>query len=99
MPSVKKSSRSDVQPQPSTASVSEDRENWTEADKRFGYRFAVDGLMGPKEACEFLGGISRLTLDRLVNVDEVIRRGKFPGRKTVGYCRRSVMNYAHSIES
>jgi hypothetical protein len=66
-------------------------------DELFGYQFAVDGLMSATEAQKFLAGISYDTLQSLV-VEQVIRKGKMPGRNRTGYCRRSVREYAQSLE-
>ena len=67
----------------------------TPADRKFGYRFGVDGLMAQEEAIEFLGNPSLSTIDRRVEEGK-LRRGKDKGR--VVLCRRSVVEYVASCE-
>lgn len=80
-----------------TATAATTTELLSEADKRFGYRFGVDGVMGFDEACTFMGNISRDTLYRRI-ADELIRKGRHPknGRSVV--CRRSVTSYVSKLE-
>lgn len=66
------------------------------ADEQWGYEFGVDGLMSSAEAQKELGDISRQTLRRYWERG-FIRKGRQPGRNK--FCRRSVVNYAKSIES
>ena len=66
------------------------------ADEQWGYKFGVDGLMSSKEACHYLGDVSRQTLHRYWSKG-FIRKGNQPGRAK--FCRRSILNYAQSIES
>lgn len=72
------------------------------ADTQWGYAFGVDGLMDAREVCEFLGNVSRTTIDRLVAARR-IRKGNTGGKGNRGgrgvYCRRSVAEYARSLES
>ena len=65
------------------------------ADRKWGYEFGVDGLMSTDEAQAWLGGISRRTLGRIMS-EGSIRRGV--GRGKVVLCRRSVIEYAKSLE-
>lgn len=66
-----------------------------EADRRWGFPFAVDGAVGTAEARELLGTCSERTLNRHVIADN-IRRGK-DGKRAV-YCHRSVMRYLAGLE-
>ena len=65
------------------------------ADRQWGYKFGVDGLMNTEEARQWLGGVSRRTLGRRMAQGK-IRRG-FNGHKVV-LCRRSVIEHANSLE-
>jgi hypothetical protein len=67
----------------------------TPADERWGYPFGVDGLMGTDEACRFLGGCHRHTLDNIASEGN-IRKGKSGNRIVI--CRRSIEDYVSSIE-
>ncbi|MBD3674447.1 MAG: hypothetical protein HUJ26_13075 [Planctomycetaceae bacterium] len=67
------------------------------ADETWGYPFADRGLMGSEETMKFLGGISYDTLQRYVEAGH-IRKGKMPSGKKVGYCRRSVEEFAQGLE-
>ena len=69
------------------------------ADREFGYRFGVDGLMSLGEACEFLGGIDVQTLNRRVG-EGLIRKGKSNGGRygRILVCRRSVNEYIAGLE-
>ncbi|TWU12880.1 hypothetical protein CA54_17060 [Symmachiella macrocystis] len=69
----------------------------TGADKEWGYRFGVNGLMSVDEACAFLGGIHGETLKRKSN-DGLVRRGRHPNGRTLAYCRRSVIEYIAQME-
>ncbi len=69
----------------------------TEADEKFGYEFGCDGLVSRDEACQLLGGVSVDTLEDLYRENK-IRKGKMPGRRVVGICRRSLRNYIRSME-
>lgn len=66
-----------------------------EADRRWGFPFAVDGAVGTPEARELLGGCSERTLNRHVIAGK-IRRGK-DGKRAV-YCRRSILRYVAGLE-
>lgn len=82
------------------ATVMADKTQLEGADKQFGYRFGCDGLMSIDEACKFLGGVSRHTLARRADAG-LIRTGRQSDRgsgRTV-FCRRSVEEYAASLES
>lgn len=67
------------------------------ADAVWGFRFGADGAMGLDEACQFLGGISRYTLDRKAKAG-LLRKGKHPGSKLVMYCRRAIQVYLANAE-
>ena len=75
--------------------VAEDRSSWTEADKKWGYQFGVDGVMDVKTASAFLGNISHDTLSRYA-ANGWIRKGKLHGR--VGFCTRSVKSWLSQRE-
>lgn len=66
-----------------------------EADRKWGFRFAVDGVLGTDESRSLMGGCSERTLNRHVIAGK-IRRGK-DGRRAV-YCNRSVMQYLAGLE-
>ena len=66
-----------------------------EADRRWGFHFAIDGVLRNEEAQQLLGGCSVRTLQRHAE-DGKIRRGK--SGATVLYCRRSIMRYLASLE-
>lgn len=72
------------------------QQTMSEADEMFGYAFGCDGLMSPAQACEFLA-VSRDTVDRLADAGK-IRKGKPAGGHMVRFCRRSILNFAQSIE-
>lgn len=60
------------------------------ADKMFGYKFGVDGLLSVSEAAELLS-VHRMTIYRMLARNE-LRMAKTPtGRSRI--CRRSVTNY------
>lgn len=64
------------------------------SSKQWGYDYGVDGLMSAEEAGRWLGGRSRASLYRLSDEGK-IRKGK-DGK--IYFCRRSVVEYAKSIE-
>ncbi len=65
------------------------------ADRRFGYRFGCDGVIGLEEALKMLGNPSRTTIDR--RCDELkIRKGR-DGQRVV-FCIRSINEYIASLE-
>lgn len=66
------------------------------ADQKWGYRFGADGLMSLKETREFLS-MSDDTIARLADAGK-IRRGKNGENGWSMYCRRSVTEYASSLE-
>jgi len=68
------------------------------ADEQAGYPFGVDGLMSVGEACTFLGGISHDTLYRRC-AEGRIRRGRHAANGKACFCRRSVVEYAKSLET
>ena len=65
------------------------------ADAKWGYQFSIDGLMDVDEAETFLGDVSRRTPYRRT-AKGLIRTGKDAGRTV--FCRRSVVEYAASLE-
>ena len=69
------------------------------ADAKFGYRFGIDGLVSLEEACRFLGGINRDTLNKYA-AQGLIRKGKRSGLRygRVVICKRSLEEYASSLE-
>lgn len=64
---------------------------WTDADKKWGYKFGCEGLRSVEGAADFLDK-SRATVYRLVN-EEKIRKGK-----DGNICFRSLQDHAHSLE-
>jgi hypothetical protein len=68
----------------------------TPADRKWGYRFGVDGIVTAKKAQEMLGNLSRSVLDKRA-VSGVIRRGKEGGRTV--FCTRSIREYLHNLEN
>lgn len=66
------------------------------ADKSWGYNFGCDGLMNASEAGKFLG-VSDRQLDRLAS-ERHIRKGRMPGNGHRSFCRRSVVEFAQSLE-
>lgn len=73
-------------------------EQLSPADARWGFTFGCDGLMSLEEACDFLGGISVDTLDNRAR-DGLIRKGKHPnGLRKAVVCRRSVVEFAATME-
>lgn len=64
------------------------------ADEAYGYPFGCDGLCTIKEAMAFLG-VGRSTIERRAK-DGRLRRGKIG--PIVRICKRSLMEYANSIE-
>lgn len=64
-------------------------------DAKWGFQFGVDGVMGTTQACEFLGGISRDTLDRLAK-DGLIRKGKIGSK--VAICLKSARHFLSGLE-
>ncbi len=69
----------------------------TEADDAFGYEFGCDGLANRQQACEMLGSVSVDVLEDLCREGKV-RKGKMPGKRVVGICRRSLRNYIRTME-
>lgn len=67
----------------------------TPADEKWGYQFGVDGLLSAEDACNFLGGCHRHTLDNYA-ADGKIRKGKSGNRIVI--CRRSLEEYVSNIE-
>jgi hypothetical protein len=76
------------------AVVKTEPETESPATKNWGYEFGVDGLWNLEQVSEHLGGMGRSTIERLVDKGK-LRRGK-QGR--VYFCRRSVIEFAKSIE-
>lgn len=68
-----------------------------EADAAWGYRFGCDGLMNAEQAAAFLA-ISERKLDEHV-ASKHIRKGRMPGSRLRHFCKRSVVEFAQSIES
>lgn len=65
------------------------------ADQHWGYPFGVDGLMDPKEAGAFLAVSSRQR--DYYAADRRIRKGLMPSGVR-RFCRRSVVEFAQSLE-
>ncbi|MDB5344334.1 MAG: DNA-binding protein [Schlesneria sp.] len=74
-----------------------DPEPQSAADKSWGYVFGVDGLMSCEQATAFLGDLSRSSMERLVEGGK-IRQGRPKPRGFLKFCRRSVREYAQSLE-
>ena len=68
------------------------------ADKHWGYGFAVDGLMRTEDVCKFLGDIHKDTV-KAIAARGHIRCGRITGGRANVYCRRSVTEYARSLET
>ncbi len=66
------------------------------ADRKWGYRFGVDGIVSCNDAREMLGGLSRSVLDKRA-AQGLVRRGKEGGRTV--FCIRSLKMYLNSIEN
>jgi hypothetical protein len=66
------------------------------ADRKWGYRFGVDGIVKAKEAQTMLGNLSRSCLDKRA-VEGKIRRGKEGGRTV--FCARSIRQYLQGLEN
>jgi hypothetical protein len=66
-----------------------------DADKKWGYRFGVDGIVNPKDAAELLGKCSVETVERRIR-DGDIRSGKDHGRLVI--CKRSLTDYIAGLE-
>lgn len=65
------------------------------ANRQWGFPFAVDGVLGTDEAQALMGGCSERTLNRHVIAGK-IRRGK-DGKRAI-YCKRSIMVYLQGLE-
>lgn len=65
------------------------------ADKQWGFKFGVDGLLTIEQTQTFLG-VSQRTVYRLIN-DRSLRRGYV--RKKPVICRRSVAEYLRTVEA
>ena len=64
------------------------------ADKKWGWSFGCDGLMSFEQAQEYLGGMSRSSIDRHAEAGR-IRKGR-SGK--IYFCKRSVIEFAKSLE-
>jgi len=67
----------------------------SDADESHGYKFGVDGLLTPEDAGKYLA-VSGRQLDRLA-ADGKIRKGLMPSGVR-RFCKRSVENFAQSLE-
>lgn len=65
------------------------------ADRKFGYRFGVDGIVNLDDALKMLAGCSRATLDRRCE-EQKIRKGRDGNR--VVFCVRSLKDHIASLE-
>ncbi len=66
-------------------------------DQRYGYEFGCDGLVSVQKARDLLADCSADTIKRLCGEGK-LRKGKMPGRRTKGICRRSIMEYIKTME-
>lgn len=65
------------------------------ADVQWGFPFGVDGCVSIQEAAGILGGVSKRSVFRLIEVGK-IRRGKIGSRAVI--CRRSLKTYLSQCE-
>ena len=70
-------------------------ETMSPAERKFGYPFGVDGVIGRKQAEQLLA-CHTATLYRLCQKG-IVRRGRLGGRAR--FCRRSITEYLRSIEA
>lgn len=69
----------------------------SEVDRRFGYVFACEGVVGIDEASRLLGGISIRTIKRRAAA-ELLRLGRHPEGRPLAVCRRSLREYFKRME-
>lgn len=69
---------------------------WTAADRAYGWKFGVAGVVSKTRARELLGGVSRYTVIRLARAGK-IRSGSV-GKVPV-YCLFSILRFIESAES
>lgn len=69
---------------------------WTEADRAYGWKFGVCGVVRVSKARELLGGISRFTVAKLAREGK-IRYGHVGGVKVI--CVFSIRRYIEAAEA
>lgn len=67
----------------------------TESDRKWGYRFGVEGIVSLEEAAAMLAGCSTRTVERRIE-QGLIRPGKHGGRLVI--CKQSLLDYIASLE-
>jgi hypothetical protein len=67
----------------------------TDADKKWGYRFGVDGIVNTADAAILLGKRSVETVERRI-AEGCFRSGKDHGRLVI--CKRSLLDYIAGLE-
>lgn len=67
----------------------------TDADRKCGYRFGVDGLVTIADAAKMLGNCSERTVERRL-ADGLFRCGREGGRCVI--CKRSLTDYIATLE-
>ncbi len=69
--------------------------NWTESDRRYGYRFGCNGTVSISEAARMLGVCRDTVYSRIE--DDVLRRGEKMGRPCI--CVESIRRFMEPIEA
>lgn len=69
------------------------------SDQKWGYPFGEEGLMSLEQAAEFLGGVSKRTVYRLIEAGRIRAGNIGPGSRSHSkICRKSIRLYVKGCE-
>lgn len=81
-----------------TSDVFGDRDDWSPADRLWGWVFGTYELWDIDKVCQFLGDCSRKTIERLRGENKLRFGRTAESGGAVLYCSRSVVQHARSLE-